>query len=163
MRDIKNLNIWKQEETLVKENEIYLQMDILDLGLSVRSYNCLKRANCNTVRDILDYIGEDEHGLMKIRNLGKRSEQEIKEKLQEFKIGCRDTHTVGLASNKRIIRPSIRIWDKEIDEYPISDVSKDRLKNCGVYRIRDLYAVGKVRDPGWYAVRELFDKIPNYR
>jgi len=60
-------------------------MDVAELNLSVRSYNCLKRAGCNTVRDILALVSEDETGLRKIRNLGTRSEKEILDCIQNFK------------------------------------------------------------------------------
>jgi DNA-directed RNA polymerase subunit alpha len=58
-----------------------LKKTIEDLELSVRSYNCLKRASINTVEE-LTHKTEDE--MMKVRNLGKRSLDEIKKKLQEL-------------------------------------------------------------------------------
>ena len=55
--------------------------DILNLGLSVRAYNCLKRfANINTVEDILNYPKEN---WSKIKNLGRRATLEIQEKMRE--------------------------------------------------------------------------------
>lgn len=163
MKNVKKLNIWKQESQQEKNNEFYYRMDISDLGLSVRSYNCLKRANCNTVRDVLDCIGEDGLGLKRIRNLGTRSETEIMEKLQEIKAECGEECAPDLMGSRRIIRPSVRFLDREIDEFPLSDTSKNRLKNSGVNRVRDLYSKNTIKDPGWYAVRELFDKISTCR
>ena len=84
MYDIKNLNIWKKEEDNRSKNE-YLKDDIAELNLSVRSYNCLRRAGCSTIGDILRLIGEDENGLRKIRNLGSRSEKEILESVKNYK------------------------------------------------------------------------------
>ncbi len=52
-----------------------------DLGLSTRSYNCLKRAGCDTIRDIAK-LGYE--GLTKVRNLGKLCMQEIIDKLDEY-------------------------------------------------------------------------------
>ena len=75
MIDVKNLNIWKVEEKTNHDNSFFIFFDIIDLNLSVRSFNCLKRAGCHTVQDILERINEDDgQGLRKIRNLGSRSE-----------------------------------------------------------------------------------------
>ncbi len=56
-----------------------LDMTIDELDLSVRSYNCLKRANINTVRDLISKTGED---MMKVRNMGKKSLDEVQKKLE---------------------------------------------------------------------------------
>ena len=85
MYDIRNLNIWKQEEKKDRNLRELRDLELSDINLSVRSYNCLKRANCNTVGDILDLMDEEGNGLRSIRNLGSRSETEIKEILEELK------------------------------------------------------------------------------
>ncbi|HPY85177.1 MAG TPA: DNA-directed RNA polymerase subunit alpha [Ruminococcus flavefaciens] len=64
-----------------KGKEKILEMTIEDLDLSVRSFNCLKRAGINTVDDL---INKSEEEMMKIRNLGKKSFDEVKEKLQSL-------------------------------------------------------------------------------
>ena len=64
-----------QEDTVDK----VLQMTIDELDLSVRSYNCLKRANINTVGDLISRTGED---MMKVRNMGKKSLDEVQKKLE---------------------------------------------------------------------------------
>lgn len=56
-----------------------LQMTIDELDLSVRSFNCLKRANINTVEDLISKTGED---MMKVRNMGKKSLDEVQKKLE---------------------------------------------------------------------------------
>jgi DNA-directed RNA polymerase subunit alpha len=61
-----------------KGKEKILEMTIEELDLSVRSFNCLKRAGINTVDDL---IGKSETEMMKVRNLGKKSFDEVKEKL----------------------------------------------------------------------------------
>lgn len=68
--------------TIEPENEFSqkLDMTIEDLDLSVRSFNCLKRANINTVRDLVA-MTEDE--LIKVRNLGRKSLEEVKKKLSD--------------------------------------------------------------------------------
>ena len=58
-----------------------LEMNIEDLDLSVRSFNCLKRANINTVADLAEKTEED---MMKVRNLGRKSLEEVKKKLEEL-------------------------------------------------------------------------------
>ena len=58
-----------------------LEMNIDELELSVRSYNCLKRAGINTVEELCSRTSED---MMKVRNLGKKFFDEVKEKLQSL-------------------------------------------------------------------------------
>jgi DNA-directed RNA polymerase subunit alpha len=64
-----------------KGKEKLLEMTIEELDLSVRSFNCLKRAGINTVDDL---INKSEEEMMKVRNLGKKSFDEVKEKLQSL-------------------------------------------------------------------------------
>ncbi len=63
------------------EKEKVLEMTIEELDLSVRSYNCLKRAGINSVEELTDKTEDD---MMKVRNLGKKSLQEVKDKLGEL-------------------------------------------------------------------------------
>lgn len=64
-----------------KGKEKILEMTIEDLDLSVRSFNCLKRAGINTVEDLISKSQED---MMKVRNLGKKSFEEVKSKLNSL-------------------------------------------------------------------------------
>ena len=64
-----------------KGKEKILEMTIEELDLSVRSFNCLKRAGINTVNDL---ISRSEEEMMKVRNLGKKSFDEVKEKLNSL-------------------------------------------------------------------------------
>ena len=64
-----------------KDSEKMLEMTIEDLDLSVRSFNCLKRAGINTVGDLKNKSLED---MMKVRNLGKKSLEEVKKKLSSL-------------------------------------------------------------------------------
>ncbi|MDF2948388.1 MAG: DNA-directed polymerase subunit alpha [Sedimentibacter sp.] len=68
------------------EKEKVLEMTIEELDLSVRSYNCLKRAGINTVEE-LTYKSEDD--MMKVRNLGKKSLDEVAKKLEELGLSLR--------------------------------------------------------------------------
>ena len=63
------------------KKEKVLEMTVEELDLSVRSYNCLKRAGINTVDELTQKTTDD---LMKVRNLGKKSLEEIQEKLAEL-------------------------------------------------------------------------------
>jgi DNA-directed RNA polymerase subunit alpha len=58
-----------------------LEMTVEELDLSVRSYNCLKRAGINTVEELTQKTEED---MMKVRNLGKKSLEEVQKKLAEL-------------------------------------------------------------------------------
>ncbi len=66
-----------------------LDMTIEDLDLSVRSFNCLKRANINTVADLVDKTEDD---MMKVRNLGRKSLEEVKKKLEELGLSLRENN-----------------------------------------------------------------------
>lgn len=63
------------------EKEKVLEMNIDELELSVRSYNCLKRAGINTVEELCNRTSED---MMKVRNLGRKSLEEVLGKLKEL-------------------------------------------------------------------------------
>ena len=63
------------------EKEKVLEMSIDELELSVRSYNCLKRAGINTVEELTNKTSED---MMKVRNLGRKSLEEVLAKLKEL-------------------------------------------------------------------------------
>ncbi|ASF37762.1 MULTISPECIES: DNA-directed RNA polymerase subunit alpha [Halobacillus] len=68
------------------QKEKVLEMTIEELDLSVRSYNCLKRAGINTVQELANKSEED---MMKVRNLGRKSLEEVKYKLDELGLGLR--------------------------------------------------------------------------
>ncbi|MGB5946510.1 MULTISPECIES: DNA-directed RNA polymerase subunit alpha [unclassified Paenisporosarcina] len=68
------------------QKEKVLEMTIEELDLSVRSYNCLKRAGINTV---LELANKSEDDMMKVRNLGRKSLEEVRAKLDELGLGLR--------------------------------------------------------------------------
>ncbi len=82
----------KTAEVLVEkaddEKEKVLEMNIDELELSVRSYNCLKRAGINTVEELTNRSAEE---MMKVRNLGRKSLDEVLAKLKEFGLHLRET------------------------------------------------------------------------
>lgn len=68
------------------KKEKVLEMTIEELDLSVRSYNCLKRAGINTVQELAQRSIED---MMKVRNLGRKSLEEVERKLKDLGLGLR--------------------------------------------------------------------------
>ena len=68
-------------EPVNNEHDRVLEMNIDELELSVRSFNCLKRAGINTVEELTNKTAED---MMKVRNLGKKSLEEVTQKLHEL-------------------------------------------------------------------------------
>ncbi len=81
---INGVEIMVEKEEDIKEK--VLEMTIEELDLSVRSYNCLKRAGINTVEELTNRSEDD---MMKVRNLGKKSLEEVKQKLEELELGLR--------------------------------------------------------------------------
>ena len=79
----------KAEVMIEKEDtrkEKVLEMSIEELDLSVRSFNCLKRAGINTVEDIISHTDED---MMKVRNLGRKSLEEVISKIESLGLSLR--------------------------------------------------------------------------
>ena len=75
----------KNAEILVERPEVQkekvLEMTIEELDLSVRSFNCLKRAGIDTVEDLINRTEED---MIKVRNLGRKSLEEVVQKLSSL-------------------------------------------------------------------------------
>ena len=177
MYDIRNLNIWKKKENHEELRKAYLNTEITELNLSVRSYNCLKRAGANTIGDILKLTDEEGNGLRKIRNLGSRSEKEILEAVRIFRENgqyhleqdqeekSKNPREADPADADVIIikrkqmRSELGLWETDIDVFDLSNYALTRLRDCGIQRIKDLYATNPKNEPGWYSVRELFEKI----
>lgn len=82
--EAKNTEIMVEKEETQKEKK--LEMTIEELDLSVRSYNCLKRAGINTVQELTNKTEAD---MMKVRNLGRKSLEEVKAKLHDLGLGLR--------------------------------------------------------------------------
>ncbi len=73
---VQGVEIMVEKEEDKKEK--ILEMTIEELDLSVRSYNCLKRAGINTVDEL---VQRNEEEMMKVRNLGRKSLEEVQQKL----------------------------------------------------------------------------------
>lgn len=83
-REAQEAEIMVEKEEDQKEK--VMEMTIEELDLSVRSYNCLKRAGINTVQELIQKTEED---MMKVRNLGRKSLEEVQEKLAELGLSLR--------------------------------------------------------------------------
>lgn len=81
-----NVEIMVEKEEDKKEK--VLEMTIEELDLSVRSYNCLKRAGINTVQELTQRSMDD---MMKVRNLGKKSLEEVEQKLEALNLSLRQS------------------------------------------------------------------------
>ena len=82
--EAKNVEIMVEREETIKEK--VLEMTIEELDMSVRSFNCLKRAGIDTVEDLTNRTEED---MIKVRNLGKKSLEEVINKLHSFGLELR--------------------------------------------------------------------------
>lgn len=82
--EAKNTEVMVEKEETHKEK--MLEMTIEELDLSVRSYNCLKRAGINTVQELTN---KSEADMMKVRNLGRKSLVEVKNKLEALGLSLR--------------------------------------------------------------------------
>ena len=81
----KSTEVMKEADT--ESDDRVLDRTIEELDLSVRSYNCLKRAGINTVHDLTE---KSEAEMMKVRNLGRKSLEEVKFKLIDLGLGLKD-------------------------------------------------------------------------
>ena len=82
--DMDKINVLVNQEE--NKQQKVLEMTIEDLDLSVRSYNCLKRAGIHTVEDLTKKSGDD---MLKVRNLGKKSLDEVIKKLEDLGLSLR--------------------------------------------------------------------------
>ena len=81
----KSADVMKETEKV--SDDRVLDRTIEELDLSVRSYNCLKRAGINTVFDLTE---KTEPEMMKVRNLGRKSLEEVKVKLADLGLGLKN-------------------------------------------------------------------------
>ena len=158
MYDIKNLNIWK-EEPVSRPADDPQSVNIDELSLSVRSHNCLKRAGCHTVGDILQLLKNDENGLRKIRNLGSRSESEIKEMIEDLREQYAKRPQQASTPVRRLVKPMKITMSCRVDDFILSQRTLQCLHSSGIYYVQGLYREDMDEEPGWFAVRELFDQI----
>ena len=87
--DTKNIEVISEKED--DEKNKVLEMNIDELELSVRSYNCLKRAGINTVQELCSKTPDD---MMKVRNLGRKSLEEVLAKLKDLGLALKDQEEI---------------------------------------------------------------------
>ena len=166
MRDIAHMKVWKEEENREAVNAELRNTPIDSLDLSNRPLNCLKRAGCRTVGDILKLMGT-ESGLKSARNLGEKSEAEIIEKLRaftgRFEAGPSRSLTgqPSPAGQTRgyLIRPRGKVWYAKLEDFEVAPETLKCLHACRIYYVADLYRADYDREPGWKAVRDAFASI----
>ncbi|MBQ6323161.1 MAG: hypothetical protein IJI24_09825 [Lachnospiraceae bacterium] len=164
MNNIRNLNIWKKEEPKTANLRGLRDVDISELSLSARSFNSLKRADCHTVGDILDHMDEEGNGLRTIRNLGIRSEKEIKETIdllrEQYAEGLhRPEGEPGSKPVRHLVKPAKTTMSRKVEDFHLSRSALNCLHASGIQLVRDLYRGDIRQEPGWFAVRELFEQI----
>jgi len=118
-----------------------LETDVSMLNLSVRSYNCLKRAGWNTIGNILDNI-ETEQDLLRVRNLGKTSADEIIKNIKEYQdsILTESDRTVIIRRQKQEqeAAPSVHQDESDLSELKLSVRSFNSLKRAGYNTVGEL-------------------------
>jgi DNA-directed RNA polymerase subunit alpha len=90
-----------------------LNIPVEDMELSVRSYNCLKNANIKTIGELTRKTEDD---ITKTRNFGKKSLQEIKEKLKEWNLSLGITDINSLKNMVKIPRSTQNVSQKKVDD-----------------------------------------------
>lgn len=182
--NVREIQVFKDQGKDKDARNVSYDVDISDLNLSVRSYNCLRRAGCDSIQDVIGLIAED--GLGKIRNLGVKSKAEIEGAVRNYMdsdamtgygsgtaasgmasgtaSGMAPGPASGMAQPKRrvLAEPAKSLWDTEIRAFHLTRKTIRDLSACGIRVVGDLYRKDPAgKEPGWYAVRELFEKILN--
>lgn len=108
---------------------------IEELDFSVRTYNCLKKANILTIRDLVQLSEAD---LLNIRNFGRKSLQEVKEKLQSLNLSLRESGESKVSSAARLAEPGYTEETTVTDEaaedtqdYPGAEASDEQPEDNG--------------------------------
>lgn len=99
------------------------------------------------------------NGLRKIRNLGTRSENEIKETIETIKEPYARRPQPASRPVRRLVKPMKVTMNCRVDDFILSPGTLKCLHSSGIYRIQDLYQDDVEKEPGWFAVRELFEQI----
>ena len=106
-------------------------MNLEDLDLSVRSYNCLKRAGIDTLEDIVQKTKED---MIKIRNLGRKNLEEIEWKLHEFGLVLKNKTFQKINGKEKLIQ---RIKDSSNEDLEYAFVGSSCPNEFGLYDERN--------------------------
>ena len=158
---IRDINIWKEDSrsnrmlTGSRKKEVqsvdgtvtfYMGQQLLDadismMNLSVRAYNCLKRAGWDTVGDILNNI-ECWQDLLRVRNLGKTSAIEIINNLKDYQNSIltetEKSVIIRRNSGKPVSEPKAMVEDRDLSELNLSVRSYNSLKRAGYNTVGEL-------------------------
>lgn len=123
----------------------YLRMTIEELDLSVRSYNCLKRAGIETVGDL---IGKTMDDMMKVRNLGKKSLEEVERKLEMMGLSFQANPEEDFPIMGDIVDGGLGIMepdhvDMTIEELDLSVRTYNMLKRAGLNTVGQILKLTK--------------------
>ena len=134
-----------------------MKIEISDLGLSLRSYNCLNRAGIRTLGDLCERTPED---MMKVRNLGRKSLEEVLSKMQEYGVHLKESPVEDEEPGDAYSA----IMDANIDEMELSIRSYNCLKRAGINTIgelcdRTVEDMMKVRNLGRRSFEEVLAKL----
>lgn len=118
----------------------YIRMPIEELDLSVRSYNCLKKAGINIVEDIIEKTESD---MMKIHNLGRKSIEEIQRRLAELGLSFKDSPpddflTMGVVACGGLSVMEPEPIGMEIEELDLSARTYNKLKRAGLNTVAEI-------------------------
>ena len=104
-------------------------------------------------------MDEEGNGLRKIRNLGTRSENEIKETIETIKEQYARMPQPTNGPVQRLVKPMKVTMSCSIDDFILSPGTLQCLHSSGIHLVQDLYRDDVDKEPGWFAVRELFEQI----
>jgi len=147
-------------------SDSYLRMTIEDLDLSVRSFNCLKRAGIETVGDLVEKTHDD---MMKVRNLGRKSLEEVEHKLAMMGLSFKENPVEEIPlmgdvieGGLGVIEPDYTDWT--IEELDLSVRSYNCLKRAGINTVGELIQkteeeLSKVRNLGYPSIKEIKTKL----
>lgn len=143
------------------------------LDLTIREYNNLRRAGIQTVQDIIDYDEKYEgYGLEKIRNLSSRGANEIRRKIEIYRIileddsiEIEDSQEISPEEEERLARE--RILETSVKELDLSARSFNHLYGAGIYKLSNLIYKSKkellkVSGIGKESVDEIISKLSEY-
>lgn len=144
----------------------YLGMTIEEMDLSVRSYNCLKRAGIETVGDLISKTMDD---MMKVRNLGRKSLEEVEHKLAMMGLSFQESPEDDTPIMGEVIEGGLGVMetdysDMTIEELDLSVRSYNCLKRANINTVGELLQkteedLFKVRNLGHPSIREIKAKL----
>ena len=112
-----------------------MEKPIEDLELSVRSFNCLKRSNIATVGDL---VNKSEDDMMKVKNLGKKSLDEVIAKLHELGLDLKEETKNTQVMIEKEENKKEKVLEMSIEELELSVRSFNCLKRAGIATVEDL-------------------------